>query len=113
ALHDLRRRRRRLLPPELLDQAVRGDDFVRVQEQQREQRTLPARPQLELLPALPSLERTENAEAHRGRTLPRSVPAYKRSFYRASTAADRLSTGVRDRARTRPQGAARTREVQR
>ena len=64
-LEDLRRRRRRLLAPELVDQPVRRERFVRVDQQEREQRTLlaaaDARPSP---PVVADLERTEDVEIH-------------------------------------------------
>ena len=67
-LDDLRRRRRRLLGPELVDQPVRRERFVRVDQQKREQRALLAAADRDLPPVVADLERTEDVEIH----LPRS-----------------------------------------
>ena len=55
--------------PERVDQTVRRDDLAGAQEQQREQRPLLARADLERLPVLRHLERAEDAELQRGVTI--------------------------------------------
>jgi hypothetical protein len=48
--------------PELVDQAVAGDDPVRVQEQKPEQAALLRAPERNLAPVLDGLERAEDPE---------------------------------------------------
>ena len=57
---------RRILAPELVDQPVRRDHLVRVDEKQREQRPLLGSAQRDLARIVPYLERPENPESHRG-----------------------------------------------
>ncbi len=63
-LDDLRGRRRRTVPPELVDQAIGGDDLVAVKEQNGEHRALlrSAEGDLTSLPA--DLERPEDPKLH-------------------------------------------------
>ena len=63
-LEDLRRRRRRPLVPELVDQPVGRKGLVRMDQQKREQRPLLAAPERELSSLVADLERTEDAEIH-------------------------------------------------
>jgi hypothetical protein len=67
-LQRLAARLRRSLLPEGVDQAVGGDDLVRVQEQDREQRPLLGAADVHLPPVLDDLERAENPELHRAST---------------------------------------------
>jgi hypothetical protein len=74
-LEGVARRRRRVLGPQLLDQAIAGDDPVGLQQQDRQQRALPRSTEREPPPVRANLKRTEDAEvdALRGRgTLSRS-----------------------------------------
>jgi len=48
--------------PELVDQAVAGDDAVRVQEQKPEEAALLRAPEWDLAPVLDGLERAEDPE---------------------------------------------------
>jgi hypothetical protein len=57
-----RRRPRRLLAPEQLDQTLDGHDLVRAQEQQREQRALALAGDLDGGVVTPDLERAEQAK---------------------------------------------------
>ena len=68
-LERVRRRRRWGLAPEGIDQPVARDRFVRVHEQDREQRTLLGGGQRQHAPLITNLERSEDAELHR-RPLP-------------------------------------------
>jgi hypothetical protein len=52
------------LAPDALDQAVAGDRFVRVQEEDREQRPLLRAPERQLMAVVPHLDGTENSELH-------------------------------------------------
>src|SRR5712691_8431217 len=63
-LEDLRRRRRRLVGPELVDQRVGRQRLIRMDQQKCEQRSLLAAPDRELSPVATDLERTEDAEIH-------------------------------------------------
>jgi hypothetical protein len=65
-LNDLRRRRRRIALPELVDQAIARDDLVRVQEQHRQQLSLTRAPQRYLPNSRADLERTEDPVIHFG-----------------------------------------------
>jgi hypothetical protein len=65
-LDDLRRGRRRISLPELVDQAIARDDLVRVQEQDRQQLTLSRAPQRYRPPSRADLERTEDPIIHLG-----------------------------------------------
>jgi hypothetical protein len=69
-LDGVARRRRRVLGPQLLDQAVAGDDPVGLQQQDRQQRALLRAAEREPVPVRANLERTEDAEvdASRGPT---------------------------------------------
>src|SRR6266536_4789025 len=61
-----RRRRglRRLFAPELLDQPVAGDDLVRVQQQEREERASLLSTELQGSTVIPHLEWAEQPELH-------------------------------------------------
>ena len=61
-LERVARRRRRVLGPQLLDQAVAGDDPVGLQQQDRQQRALLRAAEREPAPVRADLERTEDAE---------------------------------------------------
>ena len=61
----------RRLRPEQLDQAAGGDDVVRVQEQERQQRPLLSASELDLACGPLDLERSEDPELHRTATLAR------------------------------------------
>jgi hypothetical protein len=67
AVHSyLKRVRRRLgwiRPPEAVDQALARDDLVRVQQQEREERTLPRSPEREPLALSRNLQRAKQAES--------------------------------------------------
>ncbi len=60
----LRRARRRLGAPEVVDDRVDRDDLVRAQQQQGEQGALLMPAEREALTSVLDLERTENAEIH-------------------------------------------------
>jgi len=64
ALEGLRRRRWRLGPPELLDQPVARDRFVRVDEQHSEELSLPAAADTDRAVAVVNLEWAENRVSH-------------------------------------------------
>jgi hypothetical protein len=61
----LRRRRWSALTPELVHEAIGRDDLVRIQDQQRQERTLPAAAKGNDSIALESLQRTEDPKLHR------------------------------------------------
>ena len=61
-LHGLRRARRGLARPELVDQPIGGDDLVRVEKQERKERALLAVAQHDRLAMLDDLERSEQPE---------------------------------------------------
>ena len=63
-LDALRRFRRRLLAPELVDQAVDRDDLVRVHQQRGQERALLRRPERDRAARLEGLDRPEDAELH-------------------------------------------------
>ena len=63
-LEDLRRRRGRPLTPKLVDQPVRRERLVRMDQQERQQRTLLATPERDRSPLIADLERTEDVEIH-------------------------------------------------
>ena len=63
-LQDLRRRRRRLVGPELVDQPVGRKRLIRMDQEKCEQRSLLAAPDRELSPVVTDLERAEDAEIH-------------------------------------------------
>ncbi len=65
-LDNLRRRRRRIALPQLVDEAVARDDLVRVQEEDRQQLSLTRAPQRYLPPSRADLERTEDPVIHLG-----------------------------------------------
>ena len=64
ALHELLRRGRRPLAPELVHEARAGDGLVRVQEQHAKERALLGRAEPHRLPPVENLERAENPELH-------------------------------------------------
>ena len=74
-LDAVRGRARRLAAPELVDQAVDGDRLVRVQEEDREQRTLLRSPEWEELVPFAGLERSEDAELGHDRPTVNDLPA--------------------------------------
>jgi hypothetical protein len=61
-LDGVARRCRRVLGPQLLDQAIAGDDPVGLQQQDRQQRALLRSTEREPVPVRADLERTEDAE---------------------------------------------------
>ena len=61
-LHDLRGRRRRLVAPELVDQAVSRNDLVRAQQQDGEQRPLLRSSERQDTSTVSDLERAEKPE---------------------------------------------------
>ena len=63
-LHHLRRRLRHVVAPEVIDDAIHGNDAVGVKEQQRQQGSLPASRQLDGTRVVYRLERPENPELH-------------------------------------------------
>ena len=63
-LQRLDRSRGRLLIPQRINEPLRRHRLARVQQQDRKQRALLRRPQLELGPVLPDRQRTENPEFH-------------------------------------------------
>ncbi len=64
SLERLRGRGRRSLPPELVDQLVGGDDLVRVEEEDGEERTLLATAELDPPTLVGDLQRTQDPEIH-------------------------------------------------
>ena len=66
-LDGVARRRRRVLGPQLLDQAIAGDDPVGLQQQDRQQRALLRAAEREPVPVRADLERTEDAEVDASR----------------------------------------------
>jgi len=64
-LQDLRRRGRRLVGPEILDQTVARDRLVHVEQQDREERPRLRRAQRDRAAFGDSFERPEDAELHR------------------------------------------------
>jgi hypothetical protein len=64
-LNAFRRRARRLFRPKLVDQPRHRDDLVRVQEEDRQQRPLLPRPEVQRVPLLDHLQRAEEPEFHR------------------------------------------------
>jgi hypothetical protein len=64
SLNELVRARGRLLAPELVDQAIRGNHLAPVQEQHRQQRPLLGRAQRQRAVVIDSLKRPENAKFH-------------------------------------------------
>ena len=65
----MRRRRRRLLAPELVDQAIGRDDLIRVEDQDDEQRSALRAAELERPPVGDGLQRPEDAEVQTYRVL--------------------------------------------
>ena len=63
-LHDLRGGRRRTFVPETVDQRLGGDDFVRPQQKQREQRALLRTAERHRPVLVDHLERSEDAVVH-------------------------------------------------
>jgi hypothetical protein len=59
-LDDVRRRLRRRLVPEAVDQPVERDNLVRVRQQQRKQRTLMPASERDRVPVHHHIERTKN-----------------------------------------------------
>jgi hypothetical protein len=55
---------RRVVPPELLDQAIGGDDLVGVQEQQGEKRAGLGSAQRNRVATIPDLEPSQDPEFH-------------------------------------------------
>ncbi len=72
-MHALRRTRRRRLGPERVDNLVDGDDLVRVQQQQREQRALLSASERQLTALVLDLQWAENPEIHSSPIGPRST----------------------------------------
>jgi hypothetical protein len=66
-LDGVARRRRRVLGPQLLDEAVAGDDPVSLQQQDRQQRALLRSTEREPVPVRADLERTEDSEVDASR----------------------------------------------
>jgi hypothetical protein len=66
-LDGVARRRRRVLGPQLLDQAIARDDPVGLQQQDRQQRALLRAAEREPVPVRANLERTEDAEVDASR----------------------------------------------
>ena len=64
------------LAPELIDQPVRAERLVEVQQQQRQQRPLLAAPERDRAALDEDLERTENAEVHASGHASRLNPTY-------------------------------------
>jgi hypothetical protein len=64
-LQALGRRRRRLLAPQLVDQALGGEPLVGMQEQQRQHGTLLGATEREHLSLVAGLQRAEDPEVHR------------------------------------------------
>jgi hypothetical protein len=62
---DLRGRRRRRALPQLVDDSLRREHVVAVQEQERDERELPAAAQLENAAVVGDLQRAEDPELHR------------------------------------------------
>jgi hypothetical protein len=89
-------RARRLARPELVDEAVGGDDLCAPRQEQREHRPLPRAPERQLLPVGDDLERSQDAELHLSAPsqplLTASIdrPAWKRSH--TATARDKEQT---------------------
>src|SRR5215469_5575176 len=75
-----RSRRRRCAPPKLLDQPIARNDFVCVQDEEREERALLSAPHWDRSATVHDLERPENTELHRA--IVREQP---RSFNRSAT----------------------------
>jgi hypothetical protein len=69
-LQPLNRSRGRLLIPQRINEPLRRHRLARVQQQDRKQRALLRRPQLELGPVLPDRQRTENPELHPSNVTP-------------------------------------------
>ena len=65
-LHGLRRGRGRSLGPQLVEQRVRAERLVRVEEQHRQQRALATSPERQRPVPFEDLERSEDAEFHGG-----------------------------------------------
>ena len=63
----------RLLAPELLREQFRGDDLAGVEEQKREQRTLPIARELNWSAVAPDFERAKNRKLHRRLPQPANV----------------------------------------
>jgi hypothetical protein len=61
-LDGVARRRRRVVGPQLLDQAVAGDDPVGLEQQDGQERPLLRAAERQPVPVRVDLERTENAE---------------------------------------------------
>ena len=64
-LHHLRRRRRWLAGPEIVDQALGRNDLVGTQQKDRQQRALSSAPESENAVVVSDLEGTEDSEVHR------------------------------------------------
>jgi hypothetical protein len=64
-LDALGRRARRPLRPQVIDQPRSRDDLVRMQQQDREQRALLSRPEVQRAPVLDHLQRAKEPEFHR------------------------------------------------
>jgi hypothetical protein len=69
-LNDLRGARRRVDWPKPLDQAIARDDFVRVQQQQRQDGSLLAAAHIENALLVEHLERSQDPKVHRLRAPP-------------------------------------------
>jgi hypothetical protein len=63
-LHRVARRRRRVVGPQLLDEAIARHDPIRAQQQHREERALPRTTQREALPVRADFERTKDSKVH-------------------------------------------------
>ena len=86
-LDDLRRGVRRSAAPDLVDQPVAGDDFVRPQQERGQQRTLPRPAEWNRRVAVGDLERPEDPELH---------PPLLYQTFTARWAAARMITPVRE-----------------
>ena len=99
-LHHLRRARRDILAPEVVDEAVHRNDAVRVKKQQCQQGSLLAARQLDGTGVVHRLERPEHSEVH--------APEYRRSL-RGRPLLRRRSSVARAPAADRPSAVGRCR----
>jgi hypothetical protein len=88
-LHELGRRRRRALAPQLVDDPVARHDLVRVEQQQREQRPLLRRPELDRRTVDHRLERAKQPKLDHLSSDPNRAAAAASTHRRGSSASMR------------------------
>jgi hypothetical protein len=96
----MRRARRRPFPPQAVDQAIAGDDLVRVEQEDREERALLRPSERKLTTVVPYLDGAENSELHYEYLS--TVPSRLRAVSEAAAACSRaIEKGVAVSARAR------------